>query len=221
MDKEFINKFKGVLKDNLLSIAGYGWNDTEYVIVAGNLDFDLLSSVQNIVLEFNKKTGKFPLFLTEEELTDGRDVFPLEFLNIKLHHEILYGADLFSSLEFDKKYIRRELEFEFRSKLINLRQGYLEVAKSKENMGIIVKRAVPTLLPICNGLLFLKDLDVPGSITEVFGIVSEGYKTDFDVLKKIHEADIGKLNENELKEYIRELIVLLSDLGEKLDEMMM
>lgn len=219
MDAQFIDNFRRALGDNLLLIAAYGRDDAQYLIVTEKLDFNSLHSVQNLVREFNEKTGKFPLFLTREELRDGLDVFPLEFLNMKLNHEILWGDDLLSSLKFDKKYVRRELEFEFRSKLINLRQGYLEVAKSRENLMILVKKSVPTLMPICNGLLFLKDIEVPKSTADIFEAVSVGYDADSDILKRIYETDIEKLSEADIKEYIGGLMILLSDLGGKLDEM--
>jgi len=207
-----IEKLKEILKSNLITIAEYGKQDKQHLIVLEKLDSNILKNVKPILKKHYQKTKKFPLLLTKEELTDGLDVFPLEFLNIKLNHRILHGEDLFKDLNFEKKYIRRELEFEFRSKLINLRQGYLEVTSNKE-LKKILEKAVPTLLPILNGLLFVKNIEIPESLNDILELVSEKYKVNTEILKKLQ-------NDKEDPEHsIKELIILLSTLGEILDEM--
>jgi len=219
-NNKLVEDFKGILEDNLVSIARYG-TENQYLLVTEKLDFHVLEKVQSQVREWAKKIGKLPLFLTREELTDGLDVFPLEFLNIKLNHDILYGEHLFDSLEFKKQYIRRELEFEFRSKLINLRQGYIQVVDSKENLRTLLGKAIPTLMPICNGLLFLKDMAIPGPVTEVLDKIFDTYNINTEVLKDIHAKNLDNLTDIELKNYVNKLVVLLSTLGEILDEMRM
>lgn len=208
--EKIIQNLKEKLKSNLLTIAEYGKEEKQHVIILEKLDSEILKDIKPIIKDYFNKTKKFPLLLTKEELTDGLDVFPLEFLNIKLNHKILDGQDLFKDLNFEKKHIRRELEFEFRSKLINLRQGYLEV-NSKKELKIIVEKAIPTLLPILHGLLFVKGIEIKGSLDEIINLVEENYKTDLSILKKLDNKD--------LENSIKELIVLLSTLGEILDEM--
>lgn len=219
MDEKLILRIKEILGENLTSVATYGKEDEQLLVVVNKLDFGLLKAVQDMSTGYYKKSGKLPLFLTEEELTDGHDVFPLEFLNIKLNHKIIYGTDIFTELQFDKNHVRRELEFEFRSKLINLRQGYLELAKSKKDLRLLVNKAVPTLLPICNGLLFVKDVVIPDSITELFTAINKEYGVNIDILTEIHEININKVSEEQLRGYVDRLMQLLSNLGEQLDEM--
>ncbi|MDP6642131.1 MAG: hypothetical protein QGF74_02005 [Candidatus Nanoarchaeia archaeon] len=209
--EDTIQNLKKILKENLITVAEYGKKDKTHLIILEKLDASILNEVKQEIKTYHKKTKKYPLLLTKEELTDGLDVFPLEFLNIKLNHKILYGGGILKNLKFEKKFVRRELEFEFRSKLINLRQGYLEV-ENKKQYKIIIEKAIPTLLPILNGLLFLKDVDIPESQDEIFNLVSEKYKVDISILKNLETLT------NE-EESIKDLINLLSELGETLDEM--
>lgn len=208
-----IQNLKETLKENLITIAEYGKQEKQHLIVLEKLDSTILKNIKPIIRNYHKKTKKFPLLLTKKELTDGLDVFPLEFLNIKLNHNILHGEDVFKELNFAKRHIRRELEFEFRSKLINLRQGYLEVNTNKE-LKLITQKAIPTLLPILNGLLFLKNLEIPESLNEILNLISKEYKVNMSILK-----DLDQHKEEDLERIIKELIVLLSTLGEILDEM--
>jgi hypothetical protein len=209
--EDTIKNLKEILKENLITVAEYGKKDKTHLIILESLDTNVLNEIKQEIKNYHKKTKKYPLLLTKEELTDGLDVFPLEFLNIKLNHKILYGGGILKNLEFEKKFVRRELEFEFRSKLINLRQGYLEV-ENKKQFKIILEKAIPTLIPILNGLLFLKDIDIPNDLDEIFNLVSKEYKTDLSILKNLETL-------TNAEESIKDLITLLTELGETLDEM--
>ena len=209
--EDTIENLKKILKENLLTVLEYGKKEKNHLIILEKLNANILNEIKQEIINYHKKTKKYPLLLTKEELTDGLDVFPLEFLNIKLDHKILFGGGILKNLEFEKRFIRRELEFEFRSKLINLRQGYLEV-ESKKQFKLIIGKAIPTLLPILNGLLFLKDIDIPESLDERLDFISKEYKVDLSVLKNLE-------NLTDEEKSIKDLITLLSELGKTLDKM--
>ncbi|MBT6044490.1 hypothetical protein HOG54_00355 [Candidatus Woesearchaeota archaeon] len=202
---------KEIFGENLVCVADYGKSDVQEVIVLNKLDSQVLNDSRIPLQNYFKKTKKFPLLLTKEELTEGMDVFPLDFLNIKLNHKVLFGEDVFSDLKFDKKHIRRQLEFEFRSKLINLRQSYM-VVKSNKELKLIVENSIPTLLPMLNGLLFLKGKNVPEDIGEILDITGKEYGIDISALKRIKES-------SDREGAVRELVDLLSQLGQILDGM--
>ena len=210
---ENISEIQKIFGGNLVCVAEYGKDVMQYVIVLDKLNAEVLNDSKKLLQNYFKKTKKFPLLLTKEELTDGMDVFPLEFLNIKLNHKILFGKDIFEKLKFEKKHIRRELEYEFRSKLINLRQSYM-VVKSDKEIKLIGESAIPTLLPMLNGMLFLKGVEVPEDIDEILDITEKEYGVNVSTLKKIKES-----KGSDKEESVRELVDLLSELGHILDEM--
>lgn len=208
-----MDEIKELFGENLVCIAEYGKDNVQEVIVLKELNSKVLNDSKAKLQNYFKKTKKFPLLLTKEELTDGMDVFPLDFLNIKLNHKILFGEDVFKDLKFDKKHIRRQLEFEFRSKLINLRQSYM-VVKSDKELRLIVEKSIPTLLPMLNGLLFLKGKDVPEDIGEILNLTEKEYGIKIFALKKIKESI-----DSDREGAVRELVDLLSELGQILDGM--
>ena len=208
-----ILEIQKIFGGNLVYVAEYGKEDMQYVIVLDKLNSEVLNDSKKLLQTCFKKIKKFPLLLTREELTEGMDVFPLEFLNMKLNHKTLFGENIFEKLKFDKKHIRRELEYEFRSKLVNLRQSYM-VVKSDKELKLILESAIPTLLPMLNGMLFLKDIEVPESIGEIINITEKEYDINVSTLKKIKES---KYLDRE--EAVKELVDLLSKLGNILDKM--
>ncbi len=202
-------KIKTVLGGNLVTLAEYQTgDDTTLLAICNSIDFDTLHKL--------KGTKEIPLLLTKEELLDGADVFPIEFLNIKQHHTMLDGEDLLKDLVISKKHLRHQLEFEFRSKLLHIRGEYLGFkGKDLERLALA---AVPVLAPIVGSLLYLKDL--PASSTgDMWGAVSDAYDVDTDVLREIYDIRRGNAKfKKEKEQYIRDIIKVLSDIGEIVDE---
>ncbi len=202
-------KIKMILGDNLVTLAQYRTGDEMPLLaVCNSIDFDTLHKL--------KGTKEIPLLLTKEELLDGADVFPIEFLNIKQHHKILDGEDLLQDIVISKAHLRHQLEFEFRSKLLHLRGEYLRFkGKDIERLALA---AVPVLAPIVGSLLYLKDLP-PSSPGDMWGAVSDAYDVDTVVLREIYDIRRGNVKFKKDKEqYIRDIIKVLSDLGEIVDE---
>jgi len=204
------DKLQQVLGSDLVSIAEY---ENQYVVVVKRLGFDVLDKIY----EEAQKINPLPLFLTEEEILDGLDVFPLEYLNIQQTHTLLYGKDVFSELEFSKEDIRRQLEFEFRSKLIQLREGYLAIAHSSKLMQELIQKATPTLLPICRGLLFLKTKTLPERIPDMYDELANAYRINVTILHKLYNP--RPYTKEEQKEIIQKLIALLEEMSQKMDKL--
>lgn len=208
-----ITEVQKIFGGNLSCIAEFGKEDNQIVIILDKIDSHTLNTSKKQLQDCFKKTKKFPLLLTKEELTDGMDVFPLDFLNMKLNHKILFGEDILNNLKFDKKHIRRQLEFEFRSKLINLRQSYL-VVKSNKELKLIIESSIPTLLPMLNGLLFLKGKKVPDNIEDIFNLTEKEYDINISTLR-----EIKRLGHFDKDDAVNKLVDLLSQLSHILDEM--
>ncbi len=197
---------KGSLKGKLVSLVGYkNGDEVKYLAVYNRLSLDALKAI--------KELEEKPILFTKEEITNAGDVFPVEFLNIKRHYRLLYGEDMFKDIEISNQYLRHQLEFEFRSKLIHLRQAYLSASERKINS--IILNAVPTLAPIIGALMYIK-----GEEKFSVAIFTALYGIDTRVLKEIYDVRKGRTMLNKDKDYyIDSLIKVLTEIGEKIDQM--
>lgn len=206
-----IEKLTDILGSNLVALVQYHTGDeTRLLAVCNHIDFTTLRSI--------KPLEEVPLVMTHEELTDGVDVFPIEFLNIKQHYEVLHGKDCLADITISKKHLRQQLEFEFRSKLIHLREEYLHF-KGKDLEHLILA-AVPTLIPILGAMIHLKDLRNDWTdAEELFRIVADGYGIDTRFLEDIYgiRQKTAKMSKDK-EQYIENMIRILSDIGEIIDE---
>lgn len=207
MSDKKIEQIREILGTNLVLVAQYNTGDVKSTLVVCNtIDFDTLKNL--------KQLKEIPLVFTKEELINGIDVFPIEFLNIKQHHNMLFGEDILKDIVISKSNLRRQLEFEFRSKLIHLREHYLHF-KGKDIEKLILS-AVPTLCPIIGALLYLGDME---DKEDMVGLISNKYGVDLHILEEIQDIRKGKAKfKNDKEQYIKELINVLHDIGKIIDE---
>lgn len=206
-EKEDIEEIKKVLGENLVTLAEYNNGDeTRCLAVCNNLDFKILTDL--------KKADIIPMVITEDEIKNAVDIFPVEFLNIKRHHKILYGKDILKDIDVSKENLRRQLKFEFRSKLIHLRQSYLK--SDGNNLEDLILDAVPTLAPIIGALMYIKGVESkydPDLIKIMIGI-------DTRIVMDIYKIRIGKAKfAGDRNKYIERLVNVLTKVGDIVDKM--
>jgi len=210
MYEKIIEALKEKLGENLLCAVKFGTEGepNNFLAVLEKIDFATLELLKEAVQKQKEKV--VPLFFTRKELKNAADVFPLEFLDIQYPHELLYGQDIIAEIKMDKKHVRRELESELRSKLIHLRENYVWIKKNKDLKSLLVS-AVPSLMPLFYGLLYLKNITPPTQLDKLFDEVSEKYGFNVDILRKLKLLRDGKIkpDEDELKRDVEGLMEFL------------
>lgn len=206
-EKEDIEEIKSILGENLVTLAEYNNGDeVRYLAICNNLDFKTITDL--------KKVDIVPMVFTRDEIKNAIDVFPVEFLNIKRRHTILYGDDILKDIEVSKEKLRHQLEFEFRSKLVHLRQAYIK--SEGDDIESIILNAVPTLAPIIRALMYIKGMDTkydPDIVKIMIGV-------DTRIVDDIHKIRIGKAKfEGDKNKYIERLINVLTQVGDIVDKM--
>lgn len=216
MFENLINECKKILNDNLVSIIKFGTEGepNNILIVTKSLSFNDLEKIKPIVLKSSKKTKIVPILFTEPGLMESSDVFPLEILDMKYPHKTLFGEDIIEKVSLDKKHVRRQLEFELRAKLIHLRENYIWIKKPKE-LRALLKSAVPTLMPLFYGLLFLKDIKPPLDLESLYAEVHNKYGVDMSLFRAIRQ---DKIKDKESL-IVKDLMILLEKLISVVDKL--
>jgi len=132
---DFADRLKKSGGANLVSVVLYGsaaaqefhaeFSDVNMLCVLGELAPAHLAALAPAVLEWTRSGHPAPLIFPRHELERAADVFAIEMLDIKQHHRILFGADIFQDLPVPMDRHRIQLEHELRTKLLFLRQHYL------------------------------------------------------------------------------------------------
>lgn len=117
----------------------------------------------------NKFGAKVSLIcLTEDFIDSSLDTFPLELLDMKLHHLTLVGKDILAGLQIATEHLRLQCERELKAKLSLLRQGLItHGCKEKELCSLIIQH-LPALTAIFQGIIFLRHGEAPENRRELY-----------------------------------------------------
>ena len=145
---------------------------------------DLQKSLKLVSKGINKKITA-PLFLTRKHIATSTDVFPIEFLEMKENHLLLYGEDLLTPLEINPANIRLFCEEQIKGKLIRIRQAYLEIGLKRKGIEALLKESLASLTPVFRNLIRLKDKIPPVKKEQIYSQLSAEFGLDRNVFLAI------------------------------------
>jgi len=96
-------------------------------------------------------------------LHEASDVFPIEFRKMEQSRKILYGTDPFEFIELSDVNLRHQMEYELRSKLLQLRRLYIESLTSVEQLTKLMVESLASFASLFRPVLLLIGVDPPVS----------------------------------------------------------
>jgi hypothetical protein len=163
-----------------------GRSDVNSVFLFDQVDMGVLENSQKLVAQARKHRISAPLFLTRHYIEAALDIFPLEFLEMKEHHVLIYGDDVFSSLEIRLEHLHLFCEQQIKGKLIRIRQAYLELGQNEDGLVLLMEETFNSLLPVFRGLIRLKGKQPPTSKEDVLNIIAREYDLSTGVLSAVY-----------------------------------
>jgi hypothetical protein len=119
-----------------------------------------------------------PLILLHAEWQRASDVFPIEIADMKSGYRVLRGEDPVVQLRVRARDLRPALEREFRGKLARLRQGFIPSESRPEDLGVLARQSIGSVVALYRGLLSLAGRPVPQTRVEV--LAAAGVLVGFD-----------------------------------------
>ncbi len=193
--------------------------------VSGRSDINLLLVFTTLNREDLKKTAallrKFGrgfsfLCLTENYISTSLDTFPLEFLDMKLHHQTLHGSDLLSRLEIGRGHLRLQIERELKAKLTLLRQSAIVSGCSERTMSENLSGHLPAMAAVFQGIFYLRHGEAPSRREELFARVSEDSLAPKDLIESL--AYIQKKGRMPAGRQVEDVYFTLVETMERLSE---
>jgi len=185
---EVVEDLKGIYGAALQSVILYGSgarseyvagkSDINFLVVLAEDDPGGLEKILPMIPKWKKKAVATPLFMTRAFIGSSVDVYPVEFLNMKRHYQVVHGEDVFRDLVFEKRALRLQCERELKGKLMLLRTGFLETAGKAESLQRLMAASITAFLSVFNALLTLKDRELPHGRREIVEAVTAIYGID-------------------------------------------
>ena len=186
-------------------------SDINSVLVLDEITFSHLDCALKVIARGTRQRIPAPLFLTPDHIVSSLDVFPVEFLDIKENHVLIFGEDLFAPLTISGNNLKLFCEHEIKGKLIRVRQAYLERGLKGPMVEALLKESLHGLIPIFCNLVRLKGGPAPTDKVKIVGDLAQIYTLDsqvfLDILKhRLHGLKMSPVHAQELIEkYLMEL----------------
>ena len=209
--KPFLDSILTPHRDKLHSIHLFGSavtqdydpkiSDINSVMVLHKMDLKFLELLAPLGKKYGKKGVAAPLIMTPDYIHKSLDVFPIEFLNLKLQHQTVVGKDIFQDLNIENSDLRHQCERELKVKLIGLRQGYISAAGDKNILARGFIDSISGYLPLFKGIIFLLGKKFPqnnsetlSTLEEASGVSTRVFKWVLDLKRRKAKPSIDQLN---------------------------
>ncbi|MEA2102369.1 MAG: hypothetical protein U9P80_07320 [Thermodesulfobacteriota bacterium] len=197
-------------------------SDINTVIVLGpSADMGILDSLASMGTRYGRKRVNAPLIMTKEYIEGSLDVFPIEFLDMKLFHHSVYGTDYFCDLDIQQGALRLQCERDLKSKLINLRQGYIYAGGKKKRLSDLLLSAWPGILPLVRAMILVVNGEIKAiGREETLKQAHDVLDMDMGCLYEIWEIKQGKRDKslNDVKALFKRVYDLIDELSVRVDK---
>lgn len=208
---QLVEKLRKALGDHLVSVVLYGsaatgdhrdkFSDYNVLCVLTAISPAQLRATEPIFRWWRELGNPSPLLLTEREVNDSTDCFPMEFRDIREHHQMLHGTDVVSNLTIDDAHYRGQVEHELRAKLLRLRQKASGILSDKDVLRRLLVDSVSTFCVLFRHALILRGQPAPVRKREIMGMTRESFGIDaepFELLLDLRDRKPGaKVDEPE------------------------
>ncbi len=185
---QLVEKLKQAAGANLHSVVLFGsaasghyqpkHSDLNVLCTLAGLDGPSLEALRPVLEWWTSKGNPHVLVFTMDELRRSADVFAIELLDIKARHKVLYGEDSFAGLQVPMDLHRIELEHELRTKLIRLRQAYIEVSGDSKRLLRLLTDSVTSFLTLFRHALIALGEPPPAHRHEVLDRLADRLNVD-------------------------------------------
>lgn len=160
-------------------------SDINSLIVLNEMDFGFIRSLAATGKKYKKKAIAAPLIMTPRYIRNSLDVFPVEFLDLRLIHKTLYGEDILKDLPIDKPHLRIQCEREIKTRLIGLRQGYVSTLNDERLLAGQLSQSIVGYIPLFRAVIYLMGKEPPVPKRDVIDEVSRATGIEMDTFMRV------------------------------------
>ena len=202
--KELVTKLESAFQDRLVSVILYGsgassdhhakFSNLNVLCVLKQIGPRELGDGEPIFRWWREHKHPSPLLMSEEEVHNSADCFPIEFHDMKDRRKLLSGTDVIEDVHVDSKYYRAQVEYELRSKLFRLRQQAAAVLSDPEKLFTLCVDSASTFCMLARHALLVANVHAKSerrAVVHQLGATLEMDVRPFNILLDVREDKSG------------------------------
>ncbi|MBP7792839.1 MAG: nucleotidyltransferase domain-containing protein [Candidatus Goldbacteria bacterium] len=228
--KKFSDELLKKAGNNLVSLIVYGsvatgeyYKKSDYntLIALNEIGLNELNAISALIKKWVSQGNAVPMIFTKETIKMSIDVFPLEFIDIKENHIVIYGEDLFKNMKINTKNLRLEVEKELKGIFLKLTRAYLMTEGKKNELKKLMLNSISGVISLFKGVLRVYKIKVPVKKYDVINAMPQSIKLNktifFDILKL--KDDVQIFNDDEItsifSEYVENIEKVIKNIDKK------
>jgi hypothetical protein len=205
---DFVSRLRAAAGTNLESVILFGsavagdfhpeFSNVNLFCVVRDGSFAALNALAPAVQWWNGQRQPPPLFMTRDEIERSTDVFTIEFIDVKQHHRVLFGHDVFQTLSIPSHLHRIQVEYELREKLALLRQHLLLAAGKDARLWELLLRSLPSFTTLFRHTLMISGHEAPVAKREAVSMLAKQIGFDGSAFLQVLDVREKKLDRKKL-----------------------
>lgn len=170
---------------------------------------------------WTKARQPLPVYFSLDELQRAADVFPIEFLQMQKARRVLHGSDPLELVETSDANLRHQLEYELRTKFLQLRRLYFPASQSAEKLAALMVESLSSFAALFRAVLMLRGREVPVAKRDAIHATANELGLDvapFDRILELSGSPKAKLNEAEANELFGAYLTQLERVIDAVDQ---
>lgn len=199
---EFVTRLRAAAGAKLESVILFGssvagdfhpdFSNINLFCVVRDNSFAALQTLSPAVKWWDSQKQPPPLFMTRDEIARSTDVFAIELMDVKQHHRVLFGDDVFANLSIPSTLHRVQVEYELREKLALLRQHLLLAADNESRMWELLVRSVSSFATLFRHALMVLEENAPVGKREAVQALAQRIGFDASSVLQVLDVREGK-----------------------------
>jgi len=222
--------YRNIFGDDLLAVILYGSgasghyvpgkSDLNFIVILTDKGMENLEKAMDTVTRWRKSRVAVPLFMTKDYICSSLDAYPIEFLDVKLHHVTVYGEDVFERIELHPGHLRLQVERELKGKILHLRKRFLETEGKEKPVRELIRVSLTAFLSSFKALLYLLGLDIPRDRRDIITAAARAVGVEAAVFMKCMDIREGKdkFSKTELMDIYKDYVKEIDRLCRRVDE---
>lgn len=166
--------------------------DQFILVVLDAVKAPLLALAADPICQWVKKGHPMPFIFDELTFTQSTDIFPIDYLNMQDHHEVLWGSDVLQDIQIDHRHLRLQCESEMRGKLIHLKSEFvLNCHKPKKLLELMIY-TLSDFDRVMTGILHLLKQSPGGGRRQVVTQLAKSADFQTDIFLELYDIHDGK-----------------------------
>lgn len=194
--------------------------NTLIVVKDVQIPFPFIDFLATLGKRYGKRRMRTPFIMTCHYINRSLEVFPLEFLEMKQIHQLVYGENVLKDIKIEKADVRVQCERELKGKIEHICQGYIKSMGNRTVLTNLLINSISGYFPIYRGILFLYDKKIPRERRDVIYALQECCNVNLDIFIKLLELRTKNVypSRETLKEIFQDIYRVLDAITKKVDE---